>query len=116
MNAACAQAFVDFAAGVRADPGLARQATAARDHLFDGSGNENETVAQAEAAFGDEAHLLRGLMMLESIRLVRERQSARGVPAEITQATLDHHPYSTLRDYAAQGIRCWICISPVTSH
>ena len=72
MNAACAQAFVDFAAGVRADSGLARQATAARDHLFDGSGNENETVAQAEAAFGDEAHLLRGLMLLESIRLVRE--------------------------------------------
>lgn len=112
MNAACAQAFVDFAAGVRADPGLARQATAARDHLFDGSGNENETVAQAEAAFGDEAHLLRGLMLLESIRLVRERQSARGVPANITQATLDHHPYSTLRDYAAQhghaGADRWI--------
>lgn len=112
MNAACAQAFVDFAAGVRADPGLARQATAARDHLFDGSGNENETVAQAEAAFGDEAHLLRGLMLLESIRLVRELQSARGVPADITQATLDHHPYSTLRDYAAQhghaGADRWI--------
>ena len=107
-----AQAFVDFAAGVRADPELARQATAARDHLFDATGTEDETVARAEAAFDDDAHLLRGLMLLESIRLVRERQNARGVPADITHATLDHHPCSTLRDYAAQhgraGADRWI--------
>jgi hypothetical protein len=112
LDANCAQAFVDFAAGVRANPELARQATAARDHLFDASGKEEETVAPAEAAFGDDAPLLRGLMLLESIRLVRERQTARGVPADITHATLDHHPYSTLRDYYDQhghaGADPWI--------
>ena len=105
LDARCTQSYIDFAAGVCADPALVRQATAARDHLFDATDDDDQTIAAAEAAFGEEAHLLRGLMLLESIRLVRERQSARGVPADITHATLDHHPYSTLRDYYDQHRR-----------
>lgn len=106
------QAFLDFAARVRANPELTAQAIAAHDCLFEGLGECDEITAKAEAMFGDEAHLLRGLMVVESIRRVRERHAARGVSAQITQATLDHHPCSTLRDYAARnghaGADSWI--------
>ncbi len=89
-----------------------RHTQAARDHLFDAVGEFDATVAPAENAFGAAAHVLRGLMLLESIRRVRERQTARGVPADITRATLERHSSSTLRGYAAEhghvGAESWI--------
>ena len=97
LDAASTRVYLDFAARVAADPALAAQAAAARDHLFEAAGDP--TVPGAEAVFGAEAPLLRGLMLLESIRRVRERHSARGVPPDVTHATLERHPSSTLRDY-----------------
>ncbi len=112
LDANSTQAFRDFAARVCADPELTRHATVARDHLFDAVGDFAATVGMAESVFGDEAPLLRGLMVLESIRRVRERHTARGVPEEITHATLERHPYVTLRSYVAEhgrvGANPWI--------
>ncbi len=112
LDSPSTQAFLDFAARVCANPELANHATSARDHLFDAAGDFDATVGLAESAFSDEAHLLRGLMLLESIRRVREKQAARGVPAEITHAILERHPSSTLRAYAREhghaGADAWI--------
>ncbi len=112
LDANCTQLIVGFAAGICADSELTRLATRARDHLFEALGGFEETVKTAEAVFGADADLLRGLMLLESIRLVRERQSARGVPEAVTRATLESHPMSTLRNYVAQqgrvGAGGWI--------
>ncbi|MEO6060940.1 MAG: acyltransferase domain-containing protein [Thermoflexales bacterium] len=112
LDAAITQAFLDFAARIGENPELAALAAAARDHLFEAVGDFALTVGRAEAAFGDDAPLLRGLMLLESIRRVQARQTARGVPASITRTTLERHSYSTLRDYAARngraGADAWI--------
>ena len=112
LDAASTQAFREFATHVCANPALAAHAVAARDHLYDALGDYDAIVRPAEAAFGADAALLRGLMVVESIRRVRERQSARGVPDDITHATLERHPYVTLRSYVAEkghiGADSWI--------
>jgi len=110
-----AQPLLEFASRTFADPNLVAHATAAYKCLFDNSDESNPcnaTIANAEAAFDNNAHLLRGLMVVDSIRRVRERHTARGVPDAITRATLERHSCSTLRDYAAQhgclGADAWI--------
>ena len=50
LDTACAQAVIDFAAGILVDSELSRHATAARDHLFDAAGEFAATVAPAEIA------------------------------------------------------------------
>ena len=112
LNVATTQAFLDFAAHVCANPNLLTQATTAHDCLYEGKGDCDESVAKAEAVFGDHARTLRGLMVLDSIRRVRQKQAARGVSADITRAILEHHPCGTLRDYVAKngyaGADAWI--------
>lgn len=73
--------LLEFASRTFADSNLVAQATAAYQCLFDDTDESNPcnaTIAHAEAAFGDNAHLLRGLMVVDSIRRVRERHAARG--------------------------------------
>lgn len=112
LNAEATQAFLDFAARIRADATLLAHAIATHYCFYETRDNYTPTVTQAEATFGDNAPVLRALMVLDSIRLVREKQGMRGVPIDITRATLERHPCPTLREYFAQhgqiGADDWI--------
>lgn len=112
LSAEATQAFLDFAARICADATLLAHTTAMHHCFFETKDSYTPTVTQAEAAFGDDAPALRALMVLDSIRLVREKQSARGVPVDITRATLERHACPTLREYFARhgriGADDWI--------
>ncbi len=99
LSAEATGVFLDFATHIRANPTLLAHATAAHHCLYETHDDCAPMVARVEAAFGDEARLLRALMVLDSIRLIREKQTARGVPYEVMRAVLEHHPCGTLRDY-----------------
>lgn len=106
------QAFVAFADHITTDSSLTTHAIAAHHCLYETSDDCADTIRQAEAAFGDDIRILRGLLVLDSIRLIRTKQGARGVPVEITHAILESHPCPTLRDYVKQngrvGADAWI--------
>jgi GNAT-like C-terminal domain len=112
LSAEATQGFLDFAARVNADATLLAHASAAHWCLYETQDDCTPVIRQAEAAFGDDAKALRALMVLDSIRLIREKQTARTVPYEIMRAVLEHHPCATLRDYIAQnghiGADAWI--------
>src|SRR6185295_9003772 len=52
---------------------------------------------RADAALGAEADLLHALLVLDSMRLVRQKQAARGVPSEISRAVNQRHAAAWLR-------------------
>ncbi len=54
-------------------------------------------LAQADAALGGDAELLHALYVLDSLRLVRVRQEARGVAADITRAVNQRQGVAWLR-------------------
>jgi hypothetical protein len=93
----------DLAARIRADPQLARAAVAAHHAVFDTEEPFEEAVAAADAALGAEADLLHALYVLDSSRLVRERQAGRGVPTEMAPLITERHGASWLRDAAGRG-------------
>jgi hypothetical protein len=97
------RALRDLAARIRADPRLASVAEAAHHAVFDTEEPFEEAVAAADAALGAEADLLHALYVLDSSRLVRERQAARGVPAEMAPLITERHGASWLREAAGRG-------------
>ena len=97
LNDDATQTFLEFAARIQANPALLAAANAAHHGLFETNDERAEISKHAEAAFGDDASLFRALLVLDSIRLIREKQAARGVPPEITRAVMEHQPIATLR-------------------
>jgi hypothetical protein len=105
------QTLRDFARQIDANSDLRRAAIAAHQQVFDTSADFADAVHQADVALGAEADLLHALFVLDSTRLVRQRQAARGVPPEIAQAVNQRHGIAWLKDAEQRGhigIADWI--------
>jgi hypothetical protein len=99
LSAAATQVLLDIAARITNEPALLAIATQAHHALFELRAEDDAPIfRQTDAALGDEAGRFRALLVLDSIRLIRERQAARGVPAAISHAVMAHHPIGTLQD------------------
>ena len=97
LDEASLRTLRDFAARMRADPQRVRVAAAAHHAVYETDAPFDDAVAQADAALGGEAGLLHALLVLDSTRLVRERQAARGVPADGARAINERHGAVWLR-------------------
>lgn len=106
LDESATQSFLDLAARITNTPALLAVAGAAHHALYDlRLDGDDPTYKRTDAAFGDEASHFRALLVLDSIRLIREKQAARGVPAEISRAVMAHHPIGTLQEAAERGER-----------
>lgn len=113
LNDAAAQQFINLAARIAQTPALLDIAQAAHHQLFDARADSDDPAfKQADAAFGNEASAFRALLVLDSIRLIRERQAARGMPADISRAVMAHHPIGVLQECIEKGepagVDAWI--------
>jgi hypothetical protein len=97
------QTLRDLARRIDADPDLRRAAIAAHQQVFDTNADFADAIHQADDALGAEADLLHALFVLDSTRLVRQRQAARGVPPEIAQAVNQRHGIAWLKDAEQRG-------------
>jgi hypothetical protein len=97
------QTLRDLARRIAADPDLRQAATAAHQRVYDTNDDFAEAVRQANHALGAEADLLHALFVLDSTRLVRQRQGARGVPPEISQAVNQRHGIAWLKEAEQRG-------------
>jgi hypothetical protein len=80
------QALRNLARRINADPQLRQVTTTAHQRVYDTNADFTDAARQADAALGAEADLLHGLFVLDSMRLVRQRHAARGVPPDISRA------------------------------
>src|SRR5690349_433669 len=96
LDPAATQALLDLAERVRADSNLRSLSSAVHQIVFDTTEDYTAAISRADAAFGAEADLLHALLVLDSIRLVRERQRARGVPGENGRAINERHAIAWL--------------------
>ena len=97
------QALCDLARRISADPELQRVAAAAHQLVYDTDDEFAEATRQADAALGAEADLLHALFVLDSIRLVRQRHAARGVPPDIAHAVNQRHAVAWLKEAEQRG-------------
>jgi hypothetical protein len=112
LDQAATQALLDLAQRIRADPDLRSLSSAVHHTVFETSEGYSEAIHRADAAFGADADLLHALLVLDSIRLVREKQRARGVPGEIGRAINQRHAIAWLNHAVTTqghvGISDWI--------
>jgi hypothetical protein len=112
LDKAAMQSLLDLAQRISDDPDLRSLSSAVHDIVFETSEDYSEAIHRADAAFGAEADLLHALLVLDSIRLVREKQRARGVPGEIARAVNERHAIAWLNHAVATrghvGISDWI--------
>ncbi len=97
------QTLRDLARRISADSHLCRVASAAHQQVYDSDDDFTDATRQADIALGAEADLLHALFVLDSIRLVRQRHAARGVPPDIAQAVSQRHAVSWLKDAQQRG-------------
>jgi len=97
------QTLCDLARRISADPQLRQVASAAHQRVYDTNADFADVLRQADAALGAEADLLHSLFVLDSIRLVRQRHAARGVPPDIAQAVNQRHAVAWLKDAEQRG-------------
>jgi hypothetical protein len=105
LNDKTTQPLLDLAARIANDRDLLKVACDAHHWLFEQHTDDHAIARHTDAAFGDDAGLFRALLVLDSIRLIREKQAARGVPAEISRAVMAHHPIGTLQESVEKGER-----------
>ncbi len=98
-----AQTLRDLARRISADPQLRQVASAAHQRVYDTDLDFTDALRQADVALGADADLLHSLFVLDSTRLVRERQAARGVSPEISVAVNQRHGVAWLRDAEQRG-------------
>src|SRR4051812_30148225 len=103
LGALATKMLCDLARRISADPQLQRLATAAHQRVYDTNDDFTDAMQQADAALGAEADLLHALFVLDSIRLVRQRQAARGVPPAISLAVNQRHAIAWLKDAEQRG-------------
>jgi hypothetical protein len=96
-------ALQELASRVRADASLRELVSAAHHAVYATADDFAGATARADAALGPEADLLHGLLVLDSVRLVLERQGRRGVSPEISRAVNDRHGAAWLRRAVAAG-------------
>jgi hypothetical protein len=112
LDEAATQSLLDLAQRISADPDLRSMSSAVHHIVYETSEDYTAAISRADAAFGTEADLLHALLVLDSMRLVRERQQARGVPGEIAWAVNQRHAVAWLNRAIATnghaGISDWI--------
>jgi hypothetical protein len=112
LDEAATQTLLDLAQRISADPDLRSVSSTVYHLVFETSEDYTAPISRADAAFGAEADLLHALFVLDSMRLVREKQQARGVPGEIARAVNQRHVVAWLNHAVAThghvGISDWI--------
>jgi hypothetical protein len=103
LGEAATQALRALARRNSADPQLLRIAAAVHQRVFETNDDFSDVVRQADVTLGAEADLLHSLFVLDSMRLVRERQAARGVSPEIALAVNQRHAIWWLKDAEQRG-------------
>jgi GNAT-like C-terminal domain/N-acyltransferase N-terminal domain len=103
LGAIATQTLRDLARRINADPQLRRVTSAAHQRVYDTNADFSDAMRQADAALGADADLLHALFVLDSIRLVRQRHAARGVPPDIAQAVNRRHAIAWLKDAEQRG-------------
>ena len=93
----------DLTRRIATDVQLREPASTLHHVLFHTDDNFAPAVNHADRAFGADAGVLHALLVLDSMRLVGERQAARGVPANIAQAIRDRFGGAWLREGMRQG-------------
>jgi hypothetical protein len=97
------QTLRNVARRISTDPQLCQAATAAHERVYETNSDFMDAIRQADAALGAEADLLHSLFVLDSIRLVRQRHAARGVPPEIALAVSQRHAIAWLKEAEQRG-------------
>jgi hypothetical protein len=103
LGGIAAQTLCDLARRISADPQLRQVASTAHQRVYDTDLDFTDALRQADAALGADADSLHALFVLDSTRLVRERQAARGVSPEISAAVNQRHGVAWLRDAEQRG-------------
>jgi hypothetical protein len=103
LGQAARQTLTELARRINADPQLKQAAVAAHQRVYDTSDDFADALREADAALGAEADLLHSLFVLDSMRLVRERHAARGVPPEISLAINQRHAIAWLKEAEQRG-------------
>jgi hypothetical protein len=112
LGEAATQTLLDLARRISADPELRAIVSAAHHSVYETRDDYTAAVGRADAALGAQADVLHALLVLDSMRLVRERQQARGVPGEIARAINQRHAVWWLNNAIATrghvGIPDWM--------
>jgi hypothetical protein len=90
-------ALRQLARRIRDDDALREPCARAHAAVFDERGPFEDAVSRADAALGADADLLHALFLLDTIRLVQERQRARGVDPAVSRAINERHGVAWLR-------------------
>jgi hypothetical protein len=101
LDEAATQTLLDLARRIRADVDLCRITSAVHHLVYETREDFTAAITWADAVFGAEADVLHALLVLDSMRLVREKQQARGVPGEIARAINQRHAVAWLKHAAA---------------
>lgn len=97
LGDAALNALLTLAQRIRQRPELERPVLDAHRAVYDEDGPFEPALAAADAALAGDQDLLHALFVLDSLRLVRERQAARGVDPAITRAINARHGVAWLR-------------------
>lgn len=103
LDEAAIQTLCLLARRIAGDPRLRLIAGAAHHAVYETDTDFTEALRQADSALGAEADILHALFVLDTLRLVRQRQAARGVPGTISEAVNQRHGIAWLRGAAARG-------------
>lgn len=98
LGDAAAQTLLDLARRIAADPYVCMVVSAAHHCVYESREDYTAATRQADAVLGAEADLLHALLILDSMRLVRQKQHQRGVSGDISRAVNRRHAVSWLRD------------------
>ncbi len=105
------QALLAFARSILADPHRLMVVCAAHHCLYETRDEYDTALQQANAVLGAEADLLHAVLILDSMRLVRQKHHQRGVPSAISRAVNQRHAVAWLNDALAKrgqvGIPEW---------
>src|SRR5688572_12314723 len=96
LGDAATQSLIGLAQRIAADAELRRIVGAAHHSVYETTGDYREATQLADSALGADAELLHALLVLDSMRLVRQKQAARGVSAAISRAVNQRHAVAWL--------------------
>jgi len=97
LGDAATQPLLELAARITNDAALLELASAAHHAVYDSRDDFTEATRRVDAAFGAEAGELHALFVLDSLRLVREKQALRGVAVQISRAVNARHGVAFLK-------------------
>jgi hypothetical protein len=97
LGAAATQTLIDLAQRIAADAGLRAIVGAAHHRVYETNQDQTDATNRADAALGADADVMHALLVLDSMRLVREKQAARGVPGAISWAVNQRHAVAWLK-------------------